>query len=123
MTHPIEGQVVLLAGAKASVPLHRMTPLLAQAADHLRDVDLNEYERVHVDDAREVYLADPDFWAREGATMDLARREWEAVQRAHEQQLLRVGSRDDRREEFETALEIRTAVVVGRDTSATSGDE
>lgn len=112
MTHPIEGQAVLLAGAKASVPLHRMKPLLAQAANHLRDVDLSRYEQVYADDERAIHLADLDFWHREGEAMDLARREWEALRRAHEQQLLKVGSREDRREEFDTALEIRTAVVV-----------
>lgn len=113
MNHPIEGQVVLLAGAKASVPLHRMKPLLGQAANHLRSVDLDQYERVYADGEREIYLADPDFWEREGQQLALARREWDAIRRAHEQQLRRIGSREDRRDEFETALEIRTAVVVG----------
>ena len=103
----------MLAGAKASVPLHRMKPLLAQTANHLRGVDLEQYERAVEDDERAIHLADPDFWQEHGEAMDLARREWDAVRRAHEQQLLRVGSREDRREEFETALEIRTAVVVG----------
>ncbi len=103
----------MLAGAKASVPLHRMKPLLAQAATHLRGVDLEQYERVFEDDECAIYLSDPDFWRDHGAAMDLARREWDAIRRAHEQQLLRVGNREDRREEFETALEIRTAVVVG----------
>ena len=115
MSHPIEGQVLLLAGAKASVPLHRMKPLLAQTANHLRDVDLTQYERVFVDDERAIYLAESEFWEREGEAMDLARREWDAVRRAHEQQLLRVGTREGRREEFETALEIRTAVVLDPD--------
>lgn len=113
MSHPIEGQVVLLAGAKASVPLHRMKLLLAQATNHLRTVDLDQYERIHADDDRTIHLADPGFWEREGNAMELTRREWDAIRRAHEQQLLRVGSREDRRDEFETALEIRTAVVVG----------
>lgn len=113
MSHPIDSQVVLLAGAKASVPLHRMKPLLAQAENHLRTVDLDQYEQIHTDDDRTIYLADPDFWELQGQEMDLARREWDAIRRAHEQQLLRVGKREDRREEFETALEIRAAVVVG----------
>lgn len=115
MSHPIEGQVLLLAGAKASVPLHRMKPLLTQTATALRDVDLDQYERVFADDDRAIYLTDPDFWREHGERQDLARREWDAIRRAHEQQLLRVGNREDRREEFETALEIRTAVVVGAD--------
>lgn len=113
MTHPIEGQVVLLAGAKASVPLHRMKPLLSQAANHLRTVDVDQYERVYADDDRAIYLVEPEFWETHGARMDLARREWDAIRRAHEQQLRRVGTREGRREEFETALEIRSAVVVG----------
>lgn len=112
MSHPIEGQIVLLAGAKASVPLHRMEPLLEAAATHLRDVDLGQYETVVSDDERVVRLADPEFWSRMGDELDLERREWDAIRRAHEQQLRRMGSRTDRRDEFETALEIRTAVVV-----------
>lgn len=111
--HPIEGQIVLLAGAKASVPLARMDPLLARTVEHLHAVDLDRYERVFADDERAIYLADPGFWESHGEQMGLARREWDAVRRAHAEQLLRVGSRTGRREEFETALEIRTAVVVG----------
>lgn len=113
VTHPIEGQVIMLAGAKASVPLHRMKPLLAQTANYLRDVDLEQYELVFEDDERAIRLAHLDFWHEHGEAMDLADREWDAIRRAHEQQLRRVGRREDRREEFETALEIRTAVVVG----------
>lgn len=115
MTHPIEGQVIMLAGAKASVPLHRMKPLLAQTANYLRSVDIEQYELVFEDDERAIRLADPDFWQEHGEAMDLVRREWDAIRRAHEQQLRRVGSRENRREEFETALEIRTAVVVATD--------
>jgi hypothetical protein len=50
-----------------------------------------------------------------GAELALGDREWKAVRRAHETQLERVGSRVGRREEFETALEIRSAVVISRD--------
>lgn len=121
MSHPIEGQAVLLAGAKASVPLERIQPLLVQAATHLRDVDLAAYECVHRDDERTIYLAEADFWRTAGEELALERREWDAIRRAHDQQLRRVGSRAGRRDEFETALEIRTAVVVETPTGGRAG--
>mgnify|MGYP006304914129 CR=1 FL=1 len=112
VSHPIEGQIVLLAGAKASVALTRMDPLLQRAARHLERVDCTQYERVHVDDDGAIYLVPPAFWRDHGTSMGLERREWDAIRRAHEEQLLRVGRRTGRRDEFETALEIRSAVVV-----------
>ena len=54
-----------------------------------------------------------DHWVSVGETLGLPEREIDAVRRAHAQQLKRIGSKTDRREEFETALEIREAVVIG----------
>jgi len=51
-------------------------------------------------------------WAEVCSDLGLPEREVDAVRRAHAQQLRRVGSKTDRREEFETALEIREAVVI-----------
>jgi hypothetical protein len=54
-----------------------------------------------------------DHWADLGDAIGLSRREADAVRRAHEEQLLHCGSNENRRDEFEAALEIREAVVVG----------
>lgn len=113
--HPIEGQVVLLAGAKASVPLSRLPDLLELVQEHLAErlADYrHQYECVHEDDLA-AFLVPSDHWETLGAELDLDARETDAVRRAHEEQLLRIGRRTDRREEFEAALEIRTVVVIG----------
>ena len=44
--------------------------------------------------------------------MGFEEREWTALRRAHAEHLQRIGSNLDRRREFETALELREAVVV-----------
>ena len=46
--------------------------------------------------------------------MGLEEREWKALRRAHAEHLRRLGGDIDRRREFETALELREAVVVGK---------
>ncbi|WP_128476482.1 hypothetical protein [Halorussus pelagicus] len=114
--NPIEGQVLVLTAAKASVGGDRVPDLVAEArraveprTDELR----RRYERVHADDVREIFLAPDGFWAEVGEERGWSRRAAEAVARAHAEQLLRVGKREERREEFETALELRETVVVG----------
>ncbi|MFB6108513.1 MAG: hypothetical protein ABEJ82_06705 [Haloplanus sp.] len=113
---PIDGQVIMLAAAKASVGPTHLPDLLTrvqatvgpQADDYRRD-----FECVYRDDDREVYLVPTDHWAAVGDRVGFSDRETDAVRRAHDEQLLRLGSKTGRREEFETALEIRDAVVVG----------
>jgi hypothetical protein len=56
---------------------------------------------------------DPGHWDEVGAALSLGRRQQDAVERAHRRQLLAAGRERERREEFQTALEIRTAVVIG----------
>ncbi|WP_137284748.1 hypothetical protein [Halorussus salinisoli] len=114
--NPIEGQVLILTAAKASVGGQRVPDLVAEGrravevrADELR----RQYERVHEDDVRTIFLVPEGFWERVGEDLDWSDRERETVARANAEQLLRVGRREDRREEFETALEVREAVVVG----------
>lgn len=140
-SHPIEGQVVLLAGAKASVPLWRLSALLEDVQRHLadrREEYDRRFERVDVpveddadanddvdadadadtaDDAdgesrRVYYLAGDDHWERVGERLGLDDREVDAVRRTHREQLRRDGRRLDREEEFETAVEIRDPVAV-----------
>jgi hypothetical protein len=112
-----DGQVLLLAGAKASVAPSRLPTLVARAGAHVRErraTYRRTCERVHDDEVREVFLAAPGHWRDVGEALSLTDREVDAVARAHAEQLLGLGRRAGRREEFASALEIREAVVVGR---------
>lgn len=116
--NPIDGQALLLAAAKASVGPQEFPDLLEAVQSDLAD-RLPEYRRryelVHEDDATCVFLVEDDHWATVAERVGLDAREREAVRRAHAEHLRRIGSRGDRREEFETALDIRACVVVGKD--------
>ncbi|WP_248897917.1 hypothetical protein [Haloplanus halobius] len=116
---PIDGQVFMLSAAKASVGPSTLSSVLRQVQADLGDrLDTyrQEFERVAATDEREVFLVPTDHWATVGDRLGLSRRERDAVARTHAQQLRRIGSETDRREEFETALEIREAAVIGRET-------
>lgn len=113
---PIEGQILLLAAAKASVAGERVPALARRVQAHLgpQAGDYRErYERAFVDDDAEYFLVPPDHWTDVGDNLGLGERAVDAVRRAHEQQLRRVARRRDRAEEMDAALEVRTAVVVG----------
>jgi len=116
--HPIEGQILLLAGAQASVNLARLPDLVERVQDHI-DSRIEEYDRRYerIDGPRgtSYYLADADHWERLGDDLDLDDRETDAVRRAHTEQFRRDGRRLDRTEEFETTIEIRDIVAVGSD--------
>jgi hypothetical protein len=119
---PLDGQVLILAAAKASVPAERLPQLVDQVQADLGprfETYRRSYEAVHEAPERWVFLVPLDHWDSIGERLGLTLREREAVRRAHEEQLRRVGSETDRREEFESALDIRSAVVVG----VTDGDE
>jgi hypothetical protein len=118
MTAPIDGQVLLLVGAKASVGPGRVNELVERVHDHLRpraDEYAKRYEQVLAADGARYYLADADHWEQVGDELGFGEREVDAVRRAHSQQLLWAGRRADREDEFEAALDIRDAVVVGTD--------
>jgi NDP-sugar pyrophosphorylase family protein len=115
MTHPLEGQIVLLAGAKASVTLTRLSELLMEADEVLEDRREQydrEYERLCDDGERVYYAVESGHWRAFGAEQSLDEREADALERAHEEQLLRAGRYAGRREEFVTTLEIRECVVL-----------
>ena len=115
--HPIDGQIVLLTGAKASVPLERIPDLLARAQIDLAgrlDDHRRQYECVHETDERATFLVPLGYWSTAGERLGFGRREADAVRRAHEQQLRRIGREEGREDEFETALEVRQVAVVGR---------
>lgn len=113
---PLDGTVVQYAAALASVGPAAYPALLATVQERL-DADRARYERefecVHRDEARAVFLVPSDHWETVGEALSLSAREAKAVRRAHERQLTRLGRRTDRGEEFESALDIRSAVVVG----------
>ena len=114
-SHPIEGQVVLLAGAKASVSLARLSDLLSEAQEYLAD-EADEYdrrfERIDGCDGGIYFLAEERHWERLGTELGFTKREARAVARTHNAQFERDGRRMDREEEFETTLEIRDVVAV-----------
>jgi hypothetical protein len=114
---PMDGQVLLLAAAKASVGPQRLPKLVDIAQAHLGD-RLDEYRRRY-----EVAFEQPDrvglfveggHWAALREELGFESREADAVHRVHTEQLRRVGTETDRSEAFETALDIREAVVIGR---------
>lgn len=115
---PIEGQILLLAATKASVPPERL-PDLVERVQVALEADLERYrhtyERVYEEDGIEVFLVDRDQWDNVGDQLGFSDRELSAVKRAHAEQLLRVGRTADRETEFEAALEIREPLLVGTD--------
>ena len=114
-SYPIEGQIVLLAGTQASVPLDRLPNLLEQVQTYLRasrETYDREYERISGPREADYVCAESDHWDSIGTELGLSNREQDAVQRAHAAQFERDGRRLDRSEEFETTLEIRAVLAV-----------
>ncbi|WP_050033824.1 hypothetical protein [Halorubrum halophilum] len=113
--YPIEGTALVKTAALASVPAERLPELLARVQDDLGpriDEYRRRYERVAAEPERETFLVEPDHWGGVADRLDLSDRERDAVARAHEAAVERAGD-GDRRAEFETALEIRSGVVIG----------
>lgn len=114
-THPIESQVVLLAGAKASVSLARLSDLLTEAQTALAD-RAEEYqqrfEQIDASGESVFVLAEDGYWHTLGDEIGMTEREIDAVARTHAAQFERDGRRLDRKEEFETTLEIRDVLAV-----------
>lgn len=114
-THPIEGQVVLLAGARASVTLARLSELTERAGRYVRDGREEferRYERIDGSDGLAYYLVEVGYWDGVGEALGLTDREADALRRVHAEQFRRDGRRLDRLDEFETSMEIREVVVV-----------
>lgn len=115
-SHPIDGSAVLIAGAKASVPVERLPQLLIAAQDHLepqRAAYERRYEAVDETGSARAFLAERGHWRDVGEALGWEPREADAVARAHAEQMKRRGREAGRVAEFETALEIREAVVLG----------
>ncbi|MFT4881290.1 MAG: hypothetical protein ACI9HI_001293 [Salinirussus sp.] len=113
-THPIEGQVILLAGAKASVTLKRLSALLEDVQRHLvgrYEEYGRRFERIEAD-GRTYYLADTAHWDGVGRELGFEDSETDGVRRAHGAQFRRDGRRLDRLGEFEAAMEVRDPVTI-----------
>jgi len=113
--HPIEGQIVLLAGARASVPLDRLPGLLEQAQAYVRerrDEYTRSYERIEGARECDYVCVEDGHWERVGTELGFDDRESDAVRRAHADQFTRDGRRLDREAGFESTLEIREVVAV-----------
>ncbi|GAD52216.1 hypothetical protein MBEHAL_0976 [Halarchaeum acidiphilum MH1-52-1] len=111
--HPIPDA----ACRRIPLPFEAINALLARIADYFRGKERalgRQYERALDASDGVVLFADVDFWDRAGDALGFTDAETAAVQRAHETTLLLAGDREDRRAEFETALDVRTAVVLGR---------
>ena len=112
---PIEGPVLQVTAAKASVAPGRVVPLIDRVQATLDERAASLARRWEVAYEREgvaAYFVDEAFWQEVGTWEDLEERELDAVRRAHNEQLLHVGRRLGRRAEFESALEIRDCVHV-----------
>ena len=114
---PLDGPALVLAAAKASVSGERL-PDLADRAQRLLGPRLPEYGRryecAHADESAAVFFVEEGHWEDLGEEMALDEREWQALRRAHAEHLRELGEDLDRSEEFETALDVREAVVVGK---------
>ena len=115
--NPIDGQALLLAAAKASVGPADLPDLIEAVQDDVADrlpAYRQRYELVYEDDTLCVFFVESDHWESVAERVGLGRRERDAIARAHAEHLRRLGSHENRREEFETALDIRECVVVGK---------
>ena len=114
---PLDGNALVLAAAQASVSGERLPELVDRAQKHIEpkvEKYRREYELAHTDETQTVFFVEEGHWEAIGEELDLEAREWKALRRVHAEHLKRLGSDLGRREEFETALELREAVVVGR---------
>jgi hypothetical protein len=114
---PLEGNVLLVAAAKGSVSPSKLPGLVDVVQSHLGpqlDRYRREYEAVYDDERMVVFFVEDGHWDDLGEELGFAEREIAAVERGHTEQLRALGREGDRLDEFETALDIREVVVVGR---------
>lgn len=112
---PIEGRILMLAAAKASVGPQRLPDLVDRVQSDLgdrRESYARRYERAYGTDDYDAFFVEDGHWAQIGERVGLADREIDAVRRAHHEQLTTDGRGSDRIAEFETALEIRDCVLI-----------
>jgi len=115
---PFDGAVLQQVANPDQVGPRELPELLGRIEGHLtgcRESLRRRFERAHQDDRRELFFVPPDYWEGVASVLSLSPPEKQAVRRAHERQLLRVGAETRRGAEFDAALDIRTAVVVSRE--------
>ena len=115
---PIDGNALVLAAAKASISGERLPELVDRAQELLGpryEEYRRQYECVHEDDSGAVFFVEEGHWETLGEELELRTREWQALRRAHEEHLRQLGGELGRLSEFQTALDVREVVVVGRD--------
>ena len=81
---PLDGQVLMIAAAKASVPLHRLPSLVDRVQSDLGprlETYRRRYEAVHESAERCVFMVPLDHWESVGERLDLTTRERSAVRR------------------------------------------
>ncbi|WP_241431985.1 hypothetical protein [Haloferax mucosum] len=109
---------VMVAAAKSGVSASTL-PILLGSVQVFLDARTDEYARafecIHRDAGTAVYFVPLGHWDTKGVALGLSHREVDAVRRAHAEHLRHVGVELNRREEFETALEIREVAVVSTD--------
>lgn len=113
--HGMNPNAILLAAAKASVPGERLPQLVRKIATDLStsiDTYRRSYECVYEDASVAVFLVEQGHWTNRRSKFEINQREADAVKRAHAEHLKLLGTRLNRRTEFETALELREAVVI-----------
>ncbi len=112
---PIDGEILLLTSAKASVAPSRLPELINLVQDHL-ETDIRRFRKttecIFEEPDRVAFLIEGGFWDRLGTDLELDDREIDAVRRAHTEQLRRIGRKIERHDEFETALEIRDPIFI-----------
>lgn len=114
-THALAPDALAAAADAAGLDAADIDRLAARAAAYLGGRSRNlerRYERALTADDGVVLLADTDFWDRVGDALRFEDDETAALRRAHEATLTLAGARAGRDAEFESALEIRTAVVL-----------
>lgn len=115
--NPIDGEPLLAAATKASVGPQLLPDLVEHVQERLEgrlSSYRRDYELALKDDGYEAFFVESGHWTQLGEEFELAPRERDAVVRAHTEQLRFAGRSQDRREEIETALELREVVVIGR---------
>ncbi|MFB6079226.1 MAG: hypothetical protein ABEJ80_09645 [Halarchaeum sp.] len=114
MTHPLPAGAI--ERAADAIDPDALDALCARVATYFAGKERalrRRYETVVSADDGDVLLADTDFWARTGDALGYTEAETAAVRRAHESTLRLAGVETSRGAEFASALEIRTAVVLG----------
>ncbi|WP_435119018.1 hypothetical protein [Halolamina sp. C58] len=115
---PFDAAVLQQVAGSDGVDPRTLPELLGRVEAHLtgsRASLRRQFESPYSDESRELFFVPPDYWEGVASTLSLTPQEALTVRQAHERQLLRIGAETRRGAEFDAALDIRTAVVVGRE--------